>query len=59
MAVNYMATPKLRALSKLINLYYYFKVGYDNGLADDLSIYVLEDDELEALQGAIAEAEDK
>ena len=37
------------ALTKLINLYYYFKVGYDAGIANDLDNYILTDAELSSL----------
>lgn len=49
----FMQTPTLRALSKMINLYYLFKIGYDVGMGNDLSLYILTDEELEALQGLL------
>ncbi len=53
MAEWYTQTPTLVGLSKLVNLYYFFKVGYDAGIANDLAEYILSDDELEAIQGLL------
>lgn len=43
------------AMSKLLSLYYYFKVGYDNGIADDLEQYILTEAELVSLQITLKE----
>ena len=51
----YIKTPALSALSKLINLYYLFKIGLDAGTAHGLEEYALTDEELAALQSLIME----